>query len=349
MLQRRIAAGLGCLSIGLGLLELLAPRTLGRFIGLEPEQASRRGTRDPGDRRERYATDRPASSLVDAGIARALLVRGLGVREIASGIGILTRPRPAVWLWSRVAGDAMDLSLLALALSRRPNARPRLIGATAAVLAVAALDVFASIEYTRVRRAGRSIETQRRRVPLEAAMVVNRPPEECYRFWHDLTNLPRFMRSIESVRVESDTRSHWVAREPGGAELEWDSEIIHDIPNRLISWRSVDPSVPHAGAVHFDPAPGGRGTLVRVRMNHGGAPGGALSRAASRLFGRVPEVQIRADLKRFKRILETGEIPTARVQPSRRRSLFARTFGRGAAVRYLERVVRIRPQDAEAE
>src|SRR5579885_1492609 len=153
-------------------------------------------------------------------------------------------------------------------------------------------------------------------------MLINRPPEECYRFWHDFENLPRFMRSVESVRVDSDRRSHWVAKAPGGIRLEWDSEIIEDLPDRLISWQSLNADVPHAGSVPFDPAPGGRGNLVR--MSHD-MP--TLSGVAARLIGKVPKRQVKEDLRRFKQILETGEIPTTRGQPSSRRSLFARAFG----------------------
>ncbi|HTW37341.1 MAG TPA: SRPBCC family protein [Steroidobacteraceae bacterium] len=337
--QRRIAAGLGCFSIGLGLLELLAPRTLGRLIGLEHRPRLWRWARHAGLDRwvsgadaahaRRYVRRQLPRTLSGLSSTEALLIRALGLREIVSGVGILTRPRPAAWLWSRVLGDAMDLSLLGLALSSRRSTSPRLIGATAAVLGVTALDVLASVEFTRIRRAGEPLEIRRRRVPLEATMLINRSPEECYRLWRDLNNLPRFMESVESVRIESDTRSHWIATGPGGLRLEWDSEIVSDTPNRLISWRSLDADVPHAGAVHFDPAPGGRGTLVRVRMNHGGAPGGAFSRLATRMLGRVPQLQIREDLRRFKRLLETGEIPTTRGQPSGRRGLIARTFGRG--------------------
>lgn len=318
-LQRRIAAGLGCFSIGLGLVELLAPRTLGRLIGLS----------EGGNGWARYVRRPLPRSVSGLSSTEALLLRALGLREIVSGVGILTRPRPAGWLWSRVLGDAMDLSLLGLALSSRRSSSPRLIGATAAVVGVTALDVLASVEFTRMRRAGEPLEIRRRRVPLEATMLINRSPEECYRLWRDLSNLPRFMGSVESVRVESDTRSHWVAKGPGGLRLEWDSEIVNDTPNRLISWRSLDAEVPHAGSVHFDPAPGGRGTLVRVRMNHGGTPGGSLSRLATRMLGRIPQLEIREDLRRFKRLIETGEIPTTRGQPSGRRSLIARTFGRG--------------------
>jgi hypothetical protein len=137
-LQRRAAAGLGFFSIGLGLLELLAPRGLARLLGLEPA---------PVPWRLRLGS----TSLLDPGETRALVLRGLGARDLVSGIGILTRPRPAAWLWSRVAGDVMNLSLLGLAFTWRRADRPRLIGATAAVLAVTALDVFVSMEYTRVR------------------------------------------------------------------------------------------------------------------------------------------------------------------------------------------------------
>jgi uncharacterized membrane protein len=133
------------------------------------------------------------------------------------------------------------------------------------------------------------------------------------------------MHSLESVRVENDRRSHWVARTPGGIRVEWDSEITHDTPNRLISWRSTSADVPNVGSVHFDPAPAGRGCLVRVRMTHE-LPGSALPGFAAKLLGRVPRSQIREDLRRFKQILEAGEIPTTRGQSSGRRSLIARTF-----------------------
>jgi hypothetical protein len=150
-LQRRVAAGLGIFSIGLGLLELLAPRRLARLIGLEPAHVPR-WLRLGG------------TSRLDPSETRALVLRGLGARDVVSGIGILTRPRPAAWLWSRVAGDLMNLSLLGLAFTWRRADRPRLIGATAAVLAVTALDAFVSMEYTRMRRTGRAHETRRRRV-----------------------------------------------------------------------------------------------------------------------------------------------------------------------------------------
>lgn len=319
--QRRIASGVGWFGIGLGLFELAAPRTLARLIGLEAPSTRWRGARRWG-----LADLGPRGTRGDP--VHSLIIRGLGLREILSGVGILARPRPAPWLWSRVVGDMMDLSLLGLALNSSRTDRTRLAAATAAVAGVTALDVYASLEFTRAGRSGRWPLTVARTMPLEATILINRPPEECYRFWHDFENLPRFMRSIESVRVESDRRSHWVAKAPGGIRLEWDSEIIDDTPDRLISWRSVNADVPNAGSVHFDPAPGSRGTLVRVRMSHD-MP--TLSGIAAKLIGKVPQRQVKEDLRRFKQIMETGEIPTTRGQPSGRRGFLARRFSGDSA------------------
>ena len=298
-LQRGIAAGVGWFGIGLGLFAVATPRTLARLIGLEAPK-----TRWRGARRIRAAQLLPQTKLRGDPV-HSLIIRGLGAREILSGIGILARPRPAPWLWSRVVGDMMGLSLLGLALKTPRTDRARLAGATAAIAGVTALDIYASIEFTRARRARRVPLTVTRTLPLEASILINRPPEECYRFWHDFENLPRFMRSVESVRIESDRRSHWVARAPGGIRLEWDSEIIDDKPDRLISWHSLNADVPNAGSVHFDPAPGGGGTFVRVRMSHD-MP--TLSGIAARVIGKVPKRQVKEDLRRFKQIMETGEM-----------------------------------------
>jgi uncharacterized membrane protein len=301
-LQRRIGAGLGWFGIGLGLFELAAPRALAQLIGLEAPSTRWRGAR-------RMAATHLLPRTVRADPVHSTIIRGLGLREILSGIGILVRPRPTPWLWSRVIGDMMDLSLLGLALNSPRTDRTRLAGAAAAVAGVTALDLYASIEFARARRARLLPITMTRSLPLEATTLIHRPPQECYRFWHDFENLPRFMRSVESVRLDSDRRSHWVAKAPGGVRLEWDSEIIDDTPDRLISWRSVNADVPNAGSVRFDPAPGGRGTLVRVHMSHD-MP--TLSGFAARLIGKVPKRQVKEDLRRFKQIMESGEIATTR-------------------------------------
>jgi uncharacterized membrane protein len=138
--------------------------------------------------------------------------------------------------------------------------------------------------------------------------IVNRSPEECYRFWRDLQNLPRFMHRLESVQVLSDRRSHWKVKALGGKTLEWDAEIVDDQPNTRIAWRSFENSqFNNSGSVRFDRAPGNRGTLVRVELEYT-PPGGALAANVAKLFGAEPGQQLEDDLRAFKQILETGDI-----------------------------------------
>lgn len=139
-------------------------------------------------------------------------------------------------------------------------------------------------------------------------ITVNRPTDEVYRFWRDLENLPRFMQHLESVTETGGGRSHWVANGPAGTTIEWDAEILEDRPNERITWRSVgDSGVRNEGAVRFAKAPADRGTEVHVELRYD-APGGTAGAAVARLFGEEPAQQIRDDLRRFKQVLETGEV-----------------------------------------
>lgn len=143
---------------------------------------------------------------------------------------------------------------------------------------------------------------------VKKAITVNRSPEDLYQFWHDFENLPRFMDHLESVQVTGERRSHWRAKAPGGATVEWDVEIVDDRPNELIAWRSLPGgAVDNAGSVRFTPAPGGRGTEVRVELRYD-PPGGALGATVARLFGEEPGQQVQDALRRFKQLMETGEI-----------------------------------------
>ena len=143
---------------------------------------------------------------------------------------------------------------------------------------------------------------------VKKAITVNRPPEEVYRFWHDFRNLPRFMKHLEDVRVTGNRRSHWKAKAPAGTTVEWDAEVVDDRPNELIAWRSLEGAdVDNWGSVRFAPAPGGRGTEVRVELDYA-PPGGALGATVAKLFGEEPEQQMQDDLRRFKQVLETGEV-----------------------------------------
>jgi uncharacterized membrane protein len=154
---------------------------------------------------------------------------------------------------------------------------------------------------------------------VDHAVTVMKPAAEVYRFWRDFENLPRFMTHLEDVDTTTGGKSHWVAKGPLGMKVEWDAEIVTDKPNEVIAWRSLDGSdVDTAGSVHFRELPGGRGTEVRVELKYD-PPAGKLGTAAAKLFGTSPEAQIRADLRRFKQILEAGEVPSTAGQPHGRR------------------------------
>src|SRR5262249_24401393 len=125
-----------------------------------------------------------------------------------------------------------------------------------------------------------------------------------------LTNLPRVWGHLESVQPTGPGRSHWVARGPLGTRVEWDAEIITERDNELIGWRSLARSeMDTAGSVHFTPAPGDRGTEVKVVLKYD-PPAGKLGAVLARMFGEDPETEIREGLRRFKCLMETGTLPT---------------------------------------
>ena len=116
-------------------------------------------------------------------------------------------------------------------------------------------------------------------IRIEKSVTINATPEQLYAFWRNFENLPRFMDHLERVEIRDDKRSQWVAKGPAGMKVDWEAEIINEIPNELIAWRSIDNSeVDHAGSVHFEPAPDGRGTTVRVLMRYD-PPAGKLGAA----------------------------------------------------------------------
>ena len=140
---------------------------------------------------------------------------------------------------------------------------------------------------------------------------VERPVEEVYRFWRQLENLPRFMDYLRSVTDLGHGRSRWVAAGLGGLDVQWDAEIINDVENSVIGWRSLaDADVVSAGSVHFTPARGGRATTVTVKLQYS-PPAGRLGALFAKAFGRSPEQTVREDLRRLKQILEAGELITA--------------------------------------
>jgi uncharacterized membrane protein len=272
-----LAQGLGWFSIGLGVAQIVAPRGVSRLIGVKDAHGHKG------------------------------LMRALGLREISAGIGLLTDPKPTGFAVARVAGDVMDLALLANALRTPENDRGRTAFATAAVVGVGLLDVLASEELAatvpRVSHPGR--DTQRLHV--RKSVTVSRPVEEVYAFWRNFENLPRFMKHLDSVRSSDARRSWWTAGSSEGVSVAWEVEIVEDRPNELISWRTIGVSdLTGQGVVEFRPAPGGRGTEVRANISYE-PPGGAFGAKIARIFRDVPGVTIENQLNVFKQILETGE------------------------------------------
>ncbi|MDX2099107.1 MAG: SRPBCC family protein [Leptolyngbyaceae cyanobacterium bins.59] len=153
-------------------------------------------------------------------------------------------------------------------------------------------------------------------IRVEKSATINKPADELYRYWHNFENLPTFMKHLQAVTVLDDRRSHWVANAPLGMKVEWDAEIINDQENNLIAWASVEGAdVDNSGFVRFQPAPHNRGTEVKVVLEYN-IPGGAVTAAVAKLFGEEPEQQIGDDLRRFKQLMEAGEIATTEGQPS---------------------------------
>lgn len=270
----KLARGLGWFSIGLGLAEVLAPRGIARIAGVRGNTG---------------------------------LIRLFGLREIASGIGIFAQDaqekRPALAVWSRVAGDALDLAALGAAFVSPSSNKGRVAFATANVLAVTALDVLCAGRLSSNHNATTGGTAQ-----VKKSLIINRSPEELYGFWRDFENLPRFMQHLESVRATGDGRSHWVAKAPAGTSVEWDAEITEDRPDELIAWRSLAGSdVENSGSVRFERAPGGRGTIVKVEIAYN-PTGGVIGEWVAKLTGDDPEQQAQEALRCFKQLMETGEI-----------------------------------------
>ncbi len=295
MNTRRVAQALGWFSIGLGLAELVAPRRMARATGLNHKKG---------------------------------LMPLLGVREITSGIGILTNDKPAGWLWSRVAGDIMDLAVLGSGFSSRRSDKTRLAVATAMVAGVTAVDLLCGKELTQEKKregSGNGAPKQTFRT-----ITINKSARELYQFWRQLENLPRIVPDLKSVTATSERTSHWVAKGPGGVDVEWDAEIVEDNPADRISWRSLPGStVPNSGTVQFQELPGDRGTVVRLRMSYD-PPGGGLGSKIARLFGKAPEQQSMEFLRTFKQLIETGEIATTVGQPAGRKTSYSPKFDVGA-------------------
>jgi uncharacterized membrane protein len=145
----------------------------------------------------------------------------------------------------------------------------------------------------------------RKAIKVERSIIVNAPRSALYAFWRRFENLPHFMDHLESVTETSSTRSHWKAKAPAGTSVEWDAELVNDIPDTLIAWKTVGhPDVSNAGSVHFDAA-GEGSTRVRVVLDYE-PPAGRAGQMVAHLFGEEPDQQVEDDLARFKEFVESG-------------------------------------------
>lgn len=148
------------------------------------------------------------------------------------------------------------------------------------------------------------------------AVMINRPREELYDFWRDFTLFPRFMANVKSVELMESGRSRWVICGPGDSDIELTSEITEDRPGEYIAWKSSEGSeIDHEGWVEFRDNAFGRGTEVRLFISYD-PPMGTIGKVVAKVMQREPRIQARRDLRRFKQLMETGEIPTSKAGPA---------------------------------
>lgn len=153
-----------------------------------------------------------------------------------------------------------------------------------------------------------------------SCFAINCAPGDAYRYWRKLDNLPSFMSHLASVRTIDDRRSEWEAIGPFGAKIRWTAEIDDEQQDKLIAWRSAQGALFHfSGCVEFRPDAGGRGTIVTASMSYS-IPGGALGKVIACIFGKNPEFLLKEDLRKFKALMESGEVPTTEGQPHGKRS-----------------------------
>ena len=162
-----------------------------------------------------------------------------------------------------------------------------------------------------------ALETARASLPeaegnslVARAVTINRPAPELYAYWRDFANLASFMDNVERIETLDNERSHWVVKAPGGRTVEWDARVTEDVANRRIAWASEEGAdIANSGTVDFRDA-GARGTVVTATLLYD-PPAGTVGKIIAKMFQREPAIQARRDLRRFKQLMETGEIATS--------------------------------------
>jgi uncharacterized membrane protein len=277
------ARALGWFSIGFGLTEVAIAKRLSAYLGMED---------------------------------RAGLVRGFGFRELATGAGVLAQRNPAPGIWARVAGDVLDLATLGSGLTKASGKRKRVVAATGAIVGITLLDVVCARQLSRNGgHAGAATDA----VEVQRSLTIGQPLDDVYRRWREPQTLPRIMEQLADVTPTDERHARWTVRGPLGRTLTWDTHVVEDRPNELMRWQSLPGAdLAHEGSVRFRPAPGDLGTVVTLRLRFD-PPGGPLG-AAMKLTNVVPKMAVGNALRRFKSLVETGEIPTLDRNPSARGS-----------------------------
>jgi uncharacterized membrane protein len=141
------------------------------------------------------------------------------------------------------------------------------------------------------------------------SVTINRPAAELYTYFRDFANLPSFMDNVERIDVTSSTRSHWVVKAPGGKTVEWDATVTDEAEGQAIAWKAEEGAdVANSGRIEFKDA-GPRGTVVTLVIAYA-PPAGVVGKLIAKMFQREPAIQARRDLRRFKQLMETGEVAT---------------------------------------
>ncbi|WII71497.1 SRPBCC family protein [Bdellovibrio sp. 22V] len=151
----------------------------------------------------------------------------------------------------------------------------------------------------------------------EEAVTILATPQELYQYWRDPSHFVLFTDQLQSVTEISETRSHWVWKALKGRKtIEWDSEIVEDIPNSVIAWRAHgDQDIQHSGRVEFQELPYGRGTTVKVKIAYD-APAGKMLNVLEKLLGESPHRNLKMNLFKLRELFEAGEVPTVEGQPA---------------------------------
>jgi uncharacterized membrane protein len=199
------------------------------------------------------------------------------------------------------------------------NSHRALIGAGVAAAAAAGVATFLFARRNAdMRRDGETISDAPDHVlrdPGQSALVgrtvtINKPRQEVFDRWRDFASFPDFMENIEKVVTEDDGSSRWTIKAPAGMSVDIVTRVTAEQPGRLIAWASTPKSqIRTEGQAEFSDAAPGRGTIVRLKMRYD-PPGGLIGRGIAKLFQREPNIQARRDLRRFKQLMETGEVTT---------------------------------------